>query len=99
MNKPHIHKDIILAWADGAEIEWKNPKNEWELIENPNFYESEKYRIKPERVWPVTSLSPDFLTITYDSCATAGSQHLRLRCVANAAIKQYIIDTESKKPV
>ena len=49
--KPHKHSELIKAWADGAEIEFKSKvTNEWTLFDNEtdawiNDYE---YRIKPE---------------------------------------------------
>lgn len=48
-NKPHKHKDLIIAWANGAEIECYSPTdNEWYGISNPDWYEHMLYRIKPE---------------------------------------------------
>lgn len=48
-NKPHKHKDLIIAYANGAEIEYYHPTdNEWYGISNPGWYEHIQYRIKPE---------------------------------------------------
>jgi hypothetical protein len=46
----HKHAELIHAWADGAEIQWRDPKYDllWTDIGNPNFYEVYEYRIKPE---------------------------------------------------
>ena len=39
--------DLIHAWAEGAEIQWKNG-DYWKDIEDPGFYEYDEYRIKPK---------------------------------------------------
>ena len=51
MRKPHKHAELIKAWADGAEIEYRDRHNTWTLLpqqgdwdDHPNF----EYRIKPE---------------------------------------------------
>lgn len=49
MKKPHKHAEMIKAWADGAEVEWKYHANaEWQLCETPCWREQVEYRIKPE---------------------------------------------------
>ena len=56
MKKPHKHAELIKAWADGAEIEYRDrcsniqvnawsplpPQGDWD--DHPDF----EYRIKPE---------------------------------------------------
>jgi hypothetical protein len=49
--KPHIHAEIIKAWADGAQIQYKNEDMiSWEDMPvcNPNWFESVDYRVKPK---------------------------------------------------
>jgi hypothetical protein len=46
---PHVHAEVIKAWADGAEIEVGDEHGNWfkaaeSLSWNPNV----KYRVKPE---------------------------------------------------
>ena len=49
--KPHKHAELIKAWADGAEIQWKDADGRWHSVDNNyaipwnNYIE---YRIKPE---------------------------------------------------
>lgn len=52
MNKPHKHCEVIKAWADGAEIQVKDPAlNRWSpLTEHPRWYEDMEYRIKPKTI-------------------------------------------------
>ena len=48
MNKKHKHAELIKAWADGAEIEYKVGTT-WHSIDGfPAWYEHSEYRIKPE---------------------------------------------------
>ena len=44
----HKHADIIHAWAEGAEVEFKCPGGKWMLEQYPNFYAQDEYRIKPK---------------------------------------------------
>jgi len=48
--KPHIHQKEIIAWANGAEIEysWSDDKDNWATANNPTWRESTRYRIKPQ---------------------------------------------------
>ena len=50
MNKPHKHAELIKAWADGAEIQFKRQQEkEWQDAgPNPSWYECFDYRIKPQ---------------------------------------------------
>lgn len=49
-NKPkqHPHAELIKAWADGANIQYKNENNEWITVNHPSWYKNNEYRIKPE---------------------------------------------------
>lgn len=49
--QPHVHAELIKAWADGAEIEFYSKDiNEWhEAFDNdPSWTPTTQYRIKPE---------------------------------------------------
>ena len=47
--KPHIHAELIHAWADGAEIEYKPMfGGDWLAVAGPAWSEVSEYRIKPE---------------------------------------------------
>ncbi len=51
MKKPHVHAEVIKAWADGATIQfWDRVNKEWDNVfdNNPSWAETEKYRVKPE---------------------------------------------------
>ena len=50
MNQPHKHKDVIIAWANGEEIEFRDPDSsiEWKPIKVPSWFPDTDYRVKPE---------------------------------------------------
>ena len=51
MNQPHKFKDVIIAWANGAEVQYKSQMmEEWEDIAEPSWVTSCLYRIKPQPV-------------------------------------------------
>ena len=59
-NKPHVHAEVIKAWADGKPVEWRIcPPEDWQLIENPGFVKDYEYRIKPEEVVDYTIVLAD----------------------------------------
>lgn len=54
MNKPHKHADVIKAWADGAEIEWReNEHGDWRVDRSkvPAFdHMYYEFRVKPMEI-------------------------------------------------
>jgi len=52
MNKPHKHAALIKAWADGAEIQYRNSIREvWRDVSgNPAWCTMAEYRIKPKTI-------------------------------------------------
>lgn len=66
----HKHADLIIAWANGAEIEYK--RNDcWVNILTPNWSNVDEYRVKPEpkpdfvrymQVWEVSDSFEDTIT-------------------------------------
>jgi len=52
MSEPHKHKDFIIAWANGAAIQFKRPESEdWIDVGSrnlPQWLLELEYRIKPE---------------------------------------------------
>lgn len=47
MQNRHKHADLIIAWANGAEIEW-NHDSGWCTVTNPSWDTCTEYRIKPK---------------------------------------------------
>jgi hypothetical protein len=83
----HKHADLIIAWANGAKIQVKNGLGDWIDVGSPTWSGQAEYRIKPERVWPVTSFTESNLK----SMQLMGAS---LTVIANAAINRYIEDNE-----
>ena len=51
MPTPHKHAEVIKAWADGYEIQYRNkPDRPWETLKSPSFVTEYEYRKKPEEV-------------------------------------------------
>lgn len=49
MKTPHKHAELIKAWADGAEIQYKDSLGNWfDCHDDPRWSEHVTYRIKPE---------------------------------------------------
>ena len=67
MNKPHIHAEIIKAWADGAEIEFLDTASAepfWREANRPSWSVHTEYRVKPmpkkdQVVYPFTATYKD----------------------------------------
>jgi len=48
MKTPHVHAELIKAWADGAEIQLKMNAVQWGDCVDPYWNPDLEYRIKPE---------------------------------------------------
>ncbi len=95
MKVPHIHEKVIIAWAGGANIEVRNSVvTGWVDAPIPRWFTDFEYRVKPERVWPVTSFTGEDLEEIFDNFA--GGMEESYIAVANAVICRYIEDTEPK---
>jgi hypothetical protein len=48
----HKHCEVIKAWAEGAEIEYRleGSSGPWKKVENPSFFSSCSYRAIPKKV-------------------------------------------------
>ena len=68
--KPHKHAELIKAWADGAEIEYKSKfGGGWFLFdgEKDGWIEDYEYRIKPEPKLDVVKYGNVFIKQDGDS--------------------------------
>ena len=51
----HIHADLLIAWADGAQIQTRFPSDKLEVswtdcrFNQPRWHELSQYRIKPKK--------------------------------------------------
>lgn len=100
----HPHADMIIEWAkDTSKVVeyWADemslhPVSAWKVTDNPTWVKSLKYRFQPakqERVFPTTSLTEDELVSIYFDAPVLSSKE-SYKYIANAAIKQYILDME-----
>lgn len=44
----HKHRDLIIAWADGATIEYKPPQGVWHITKMPGWDDCTEYRVMPK---------------------------------------------------
>jgi len=65
--QPHKHRNLIIAWANGAEIQLKNIYNIWVYIKNPTWEKDIEYRIKSEVIRYRVALFTDTETCTADT--------------------------------
>lgn len=93
MNKPRRHADLIKAWADGAEIEYRDLSfsDHWFCINNPDWSDNREYRIKPEKEYPKSSLTNGELHII---AFAAENSLASWRAIADEAVKCYIKENE-----
>ena len=48
MGQRHKHADVIIAWAEGAEIEYRlGPYDSWSKSTSPSWHADCEYRVKP----------------------------------------------------
>jgi len=57
----HKHYDMIVAWANGAQIEVEEPEGNWTPLPIPQWYEHNRYRVMPEPKPDICT----FLTVAY----------------------------------
>lgn len=101
---PHKHAAVIKAWADGAQIEWRERGfQDWKSVANPAWHGWAEYRVKPAPEFPKSSLSEALLGAIYCKAYGTGARYeskqkkAAIKAVADAAVKQYILDTEASK--
>ena len=88
MGTPHKHRDAIIAWANGEEIEWMNPSGKWQKIDESNWIEYHQYRIKPKMVRKETggSAFPNTVLITDEAYADLRGMTMRDYFAAKAMV-------------
>lgn len=90
----HKHCDLIVAWANGAEIQVLNLNNEWVTLKdrNPSWDVDYEYRIKPV-LKPDVVLYGTFLTDEYGE----GDISLTISRFNTDSFK-FVFDGETLKP-
>lgn len=99
--KPHKHAKVIKAYADGEEIQVKEQDGGWATLGlTPMFHHDLEYRVKP-REFPKSGMSDADLGATWRQAdREIGHNPDKMieafRYIADAAIKQYILDLEKE---
>ena len=99
--KPHIHAEMIKAWADGATIEFLVKfTSKWKTTIYPCWEEENKYRIKPEPTkleptYPKTTLTKYDIQKIWTSCELSTIDSLVH--LSNKAIMNFIVSGEMDK--
>lgn len=66
--KARPHSDIIIAWAGGAEVQYRrDASHRWTDCPEPYWAPDYEYRVKPEREYPGDLLPTDALCSIFDS--------------------------------
>lgn len=55
----HKHYDCIIAWANGAEIEFKNINGDWDIAAFPTWHVDKVYRVRNSNLDIKLSLNSD----------------------------------------
>ena len=67
MPNKHKHYNLIMAWANGAKVQYLDFSGGWHSIDNPFWDEDIEHRIKPEP-------NPDIVLYAYsESCGIRGT--------------------------
>lgn len=83
MNQKHKHFDVIVAAAEGREIEWRlDEDSNWETFSSSEAFHSlawkyGEYRIKPEPKYPETRIDDNEMQDFFDKTAHAGYLEVR----------------------
>lgn len=98
------HADLIKLWADGATIE-RQFGDHWAVVMHPTFQPENVYRVQPPpppppREFPKSSLSFETAyELLFQNPTVFNREHYtpRFQAIADAAVKQYILDTDKGK--
>ena len=69
MTTRHKHADVIIAWANGAQVEFRSHlSGGWEASSAPSWFEDYEYRVKPPAKKYRVALfkNPNYYTSTAD---------------------------------
>lgn len=86
---PHVHAELIKAWADGAKIEFKATSGIWTDTEPPIWSPTNDYRIKPEP-------KPDIIKYARIDVITGHQYWIKLNRQSDSNMK-YTFDGETGK--
>ena len=74
MGQRHKHADVIIAWAEGAEIEARSSADrKWVVARNPTWWADVEYRVKPGKKYRVALFNDYTCVYTADNMKDASS--------------------------
>src|SRR5215217_7165405 len=83
---PRPHAEVIKAWADGEQIQYRAPGNDaWVDCPDPAWTVDYEYRVKPGREYPESMMSEKEISKVFH-----GHMKDRIRAVANAVLRHAI---------
>ena len=89
----HKHYEQIIAFAEGLTIQYYDGLDDcWYDITSTPWRANQIFRVKPARVWPVTSFTEAEKWTIWHSSRTDDMD--LFDDIANAAIRRYIEDME-----
>lgn len=98
MTQRHKHADLIIAWANGAQIQWQDPHDKiWCDIAHPGWGPYQEYRIKPEPKPDVVRYRPVLTLLTVGDPAYYYSLHSSVILTSFAQWEKVIFDGETGK--
>jgi len=63
-SKWHKHRDLIIAWANGAEIQSQaSNETKWSSVNSPNWFTRYNYRIKPSEPSELEKLEAKYIEL------------------------------------
>lgn len=68
MSTPHKHRDVIIAWANGAQIQYRRPPHAWCNTDCPTWETGVEYRVKPR--------GPDYYSVGMKFKDSTGAVHM-----------------------
>jgi hypothetical protein len=85
--KPHMHREAIKAWADGARIQYRPSEGgAWaDCLHAPEWSINNEYRAKPD--YPASAMTVMELRVAARSAMIAGGHSAAWHAVANAALR------------
>ena len=87
MNKPHKHAELIKAWADGIQIQYRNViSDKWFDVESPDWSEHNQYRIKGENTVIFCTVSPTQFSLILNGRLARPNLKLTFDCDTNIQI-------------
>jgi len=89
---PHPHKDLIIAWANGEDIQWFNKADKfWIHTRKPSWSPDTEYRVRPLPAYPRSSLYAQKCIDIVNNSINPAQGYLN---IANEAVKQYMIENK-----